>query len=125
MKKLLLILFISLLCTSCVTSGKSAGFKQAYDVKALNAQMSTMIATIKQHDQEIVKLNEREAAILDDMGVNLDKMEAEYNKKVEKIKRIREVLLAYELIEPTVAEEDRIALKALMYDKIKEIVNEE
>lgn len=87
--------------------------------------MSTMIATIKQHDQEIVKLNEREAAILDDMGVNLDKMEAEYNKKVEKIKKIREVLLAYELIEPTVAEEDRVALKALMYDKIKEIVNEE
>ena len=87
--------------------------------------MSTMIATIKQHDQEIVKLNEREAAILDDMGVSLDKMEAEYNKKVEKIKKIREVLLAYELIEPTVAEEDRVALKALMYDKIKEIVNEE
>lgn len=87
--------------------------------------MSTMIATIKQHDQEIVKLNEREIAILDDMGVNLDKMEAEYNKKVEKIKRIREVLLAYELIEPTVAEGDRVALKALMYDKIKEIVNEE
>ena len=94
-------------------------------MKALNAQMSTMIATIKQHDQEIVKLNEREAAILDDMGVTLDKMEAEYNKKVEKIKRIREVLLAYELIEPSVAEEDRVALKALMYDKIKEIVNEE
>ena len=94
-------------------------------MKALNAQMSTMIATIKQHDQEIVKLNEREAAIRDDMGVTLDKMEAEYNKKVEKIKRIREVLLAYELIEPSVAEEDRVALKALMYDKIKEIVNEE
>lgn len=84
--------------------------------------MSVVIESIARHDNEIRSLNKREAAILDDMGINLEMMEAEYAKKVEIITEVKQVILAYDLLEPTLSDEDKIVVKGLMYDKIKGIV---
>ena len=84
--------------------------------------MSVVIESIARHDNEILSLNKREEVILDDMGINLEKMEAEYAKKVEIITEVKQVILAYDLLEPILSDEDKIVVKGLMYDKIKEIV---
>jgi len=127
MKNLFIITIIisCFLFTSCLTTGKSAGIKENYDIKQLNAQMSVMLETINNHDIELSKLNERENEILSDMGLNLDKMEQEYNKKADMVAQIRQLIFVYDVMAPTVDENEQIVLKSMLYDKIKEIVNEE
>ena len=127
MKRFILIYLIlcSLIFTGCLTTGKSAGFKENYDIKQLNAQMSVMLETIYQHDMEITKLNEREAEILNDMGLNLDRMEEEYNKKADIVSQIRQLIFVYDVMCPTIPEQEQTILKSMMYDRIREIVENE
>lgn len=80
---------------------------------------------VQEHDLEIVQLNSRETKILSDIGVYIDLMEEEYNKKSDKLKQVKQVLLAYELYETLLDENDRVYAKAAMYDKIKEIMEDE
>ena len=123
-KLIVLSIAVLVLCTSCLTTGKSAGIKQNYDIKQLNSQMSVMLDTIYKHDLELTKLNEREENILNDMGLNLDKMEQEYNKKSDIILQIRQVVFAYDIMASSISEQEQIVLKAVLYDKIKEILDE-
>ena len=123
MKRLLVFIVVPLLFTSCLTT--NAGIKQNYDIKALNAQLETLNEVIKQHDEQIIVLNDKEKAILDDMDINLSKMEELYNNKDNKLKEIKTVLLAYELYSVNLNEDEKIIAKSLAYDKIKEIIDEE
>ena len=123
-KLIVLSIAVLVLCTSCLTTGKSAGIKQNYDIKQLNSQMSVMLDTIYKHDLELTKLNEIEEKILNDMGLNLDKMEQEYNKKSDIILQIRQVVFAYDIMASSISEQEQIVLKAVLYDKIKEILDE-
>lgn len=128
MKKILILIstiVVLLSCTSCLATGKSAGIQQNYDIKALNAQLQVLSEAIKVHDNEIITLNNREKAILDDMNVNLDKMEELYNSKDEKIKMIKTVLSAYEFYSVNLTDDEKIIAKSLAYDKIEEIINNE
>jgi len=87
--------------------------------------METLISIVQEHDLELLMLNSRETEILSDIGLYVDLMEEEYNKKSDKLKQAKQVLLAYELYETMLSDDEKVYAKAAMYDKIREIIEDE
>jgi len=124
MKKIFICIICLLLC-SCATTFKVGGSEHSHNIKENAAKMETLISIVQEHDLELLTLNSREVKILSDIGLYVDLMEEEYNKKSDKLKQVKQVLLAYELYETMLTEDEKVYAKAAMYDKIKEIIEDE